>query len=864
MLTSYRPDSGSYDELLDADGALREQWSHVGTALGLLGHDEMVRRQSDISRLLDADGVSYNPFGSGDPRGRRWALDPVPVVLASDEWADIELGVAERAELLGLVLADLYGPRDLIKRGLLPVEFVFSHPGFLRACDQIGADRRSTQRNPQRLITYAADIARDASGSYVALADRAQAPSGAGYALENRVVISRVFPSLYRDAQVHRLAPFFRSLRSALRDAAPASSPTRDDPRIVVLTPGPWSETAFEHAFLASYLGYSLVEGSDLIARDGRVWMRSLGRLEPVDVILRRVDDWFCDPLELKPDSHLGVPGLLDAARRGTVAIVNPLGSGIVESPAMLAFLPEIAKHLLGSNLRLPSAQTWWCGEEASRQHVLTNLASLVIKPIDRASGRGTVLGWRQSSAQLEELGREIIARPLQWSAQLPVEMSTAPTLTPTGFASRSAVLRTFAVARGESYVVMPGGLLRVAPDADGSIISNQAGALTKDVWVLATEPEKATSHWLQGGPAVEAVAPTGSMPSRAAENLFWLGRYAERAEDTVRLLRVVYDRRNEFAGGTNPAGSLCLEILLRALTDVTTAFPGFADPNAFDSPGVELFALIVDDQRSGTLAHAVHRLLDAAYAVRDQLSNDTWLVIGNLDREIFALREVPFGSPADQPVPLERALGAAMQSLLALSGLASESMVRDPGWHFMDAGRRIERAIQLVALLRSTLRTSNGTATDSLLLESVLTTAESIITYRRRYRSQAQVETLLDLLLLDAGNPRSVIHQLDRLAADVAMLPGHETDTAAGRNAGDKLSAVARLVLETTTMLQLADTETLATTDGNGVRIELDEFLARLEALLRRSADAINSAHFTHLLPQRALPVVLRALPQS
>ena len=859
MLTTYRPDSGSYDELLDATGALREPWSHVGTALGELGHDEMLRRQADINRLLDADGVSYNAFGTSDPRGRRWALDPVPVVLSSAEWADIESGVAERAELLDLVLADLYGPRDLIKRGFLPVEFVFSHPGFLRACDQIGVGPRSNLRNPQRLITYAADIARNETGHYVALADRAQAPSGAGYALENRVVISRVFPSLYRDAQVHRLAPFFRSLRSALREAAPASSPSRNDPRIVVLTPGPWSETAFEHAYLASYLGYSLVEGSDLIARDGRVWMRSLGRLEPVDVILRRVDDWFCDPLELKPDSQLGVPGLLDAARRNTVAIVNPLGSGIVESPAMLAFLDNIAHHLLGTELRLASAQTWWCGDDVSRQHVLTNLASLVIKPIDRVSGSTTVLGWQLSTEQLDGLRRKIEATPLQWAAQLHVSMSTAPTLTATGFASRSAVLRTFAVARGESYVVMPGGLLRVAPDAEGSIISNQAGALTKDAWVLATEPEKSTSHWLQSGPAVEAMDPVGSMPSRAAENLFWLGRYAERAEHTVRLLRVVYDRRNEFAGGMNPSGALCLDILLRALTDVTTTYPGFREPDAFASPGVELFALIVDDQRPGTLAHAVRYLLDAAYAVRDQLSNDTWLVIGNLDRELFALRDVPLGARVDQPVPLERALGAAMQSLLALCGLASESMVRDPGWHFMDAGRRIERALQLVALLRSTLYSSNGTATDSLLLESILTTAESIITYRRRYRSQAQVETLLDLLLLDAGNPRSVVHQLDRLAADVAMLPGHETDTASGRNAGDKLSAVARLVLETTTMLQLADTEVLAAVTATGGRPALEEFLGRLEELLRRCAGAIDSTHFTHLMPQRALPVVVR-----
>ena len=857
MLTDYRPDSGSYDELLDADGAMRPSWSHVGTALDELGHDELVRRQSDVNRLLDADGVSYNAFGSTDPRGRRWSLDPVPMVLSSPEWAEIEAGVIDRAELLDLILSDIYGPRELVRRGLLPVNFLYRHPGFLRECDQIGVGRAASN-----LVTYAVDIARDSSGRYVAMSDRAQAPSGAGYALENRVVISRVLPSLYRDAQVHRLAPFFRVLRSALRDCAPESSPNRHDPRVVVLTPGPWSETAFEHAYLASYLGYSLVEGGDLIARNGRVWMRSLGRLEPVDVILRRVDDWFCDPLELRPDSQLGVPGLLDAARRGTVTMVNPLGSGIVESPALMAFLPAIAAHFIGREPRLPSVETWWCGDEKACQHVLANLATLVVKPIARDVGQSSILGWEQSSTALADLRARITMHPSEWCAQAQVTMSTTPTLTTAGFDARLSVLRAFAVARASSYVVMPGGLLRVAPDSSGALISNQSGALTKDAWVLASEPEKPTSYWLQSGPTVEAADPIGSMPSRAAENLFWLGRYAERAEDAVRLLRVIYDRRTEFASGTNPAGATCLEILLRTLTDVSTTYPGFVDEGARIAPGAELFSVIVDDDRPGTLAHAIHRLLDAAYAVRDQLSNDTWLVIGNLDREILALRDENGMSASERPITLQRALGSAMQSLLALGGLASESMVRDPGWHFMDAGRRLERALQLVALLRSTLRSVNGTATDSLLLESVLTTAESIITYRRRYRSQAQVETVLDLLLLDAGNPRSVVFQLDRLAADVALLPLQDAELAS-RAPVDRLSAVAKLVLETTTMLHLAETSLLATPDENGQRVGLDEFLGRLETLLRRCAAAVELSHFSHRLPQRAMSLDGRVQPE-
>ena len=839
LLSDYRPPDGAFDEFVRSDGGgPRSHWAHVGTALAELGHRELLERQREVDRQLDADGVTYNAFGNADPRGRRWALDPLPVVLDSKEWAAIESGVIQRAELLALVLADLYGPRDLLRRKLIPLEVVLGHPGFLRPCDQSAALAKGGMA-PASLTTYAVDIGRDVDGVPVALSDRAQAPSGAGYALENRLVISRVFPSMYRDAQVHRVAPFFRALRRALQKAAPHKS----DPRIVVMSPGPWSETAFEHAYLASYLGYPLVEGGDLTVQGGSVWMRSLGRLEPVDVILRRVDDWYCDPLELKPDSRLGVPGLVDAARRGVVSIVNPLGSGVIESPAMLAFLPAIAEHLLGQPLRLPSVETFWCGDPKSCQHVLSHLNDLVMKPIARQAGTSTLLGWQLSTSSLAELTARIQAEPWQWTAQVPLALATAPTLTPDGFESRRSVLRAFAVVQGNSYTVMPGGLLRVAPTLESSLISNQSGALTKDAWVLASEPEQLSGFWLNNGPVVEAVDPVGSMPSRAAENLFWLGRYAERAEGIVRLLRVVADRRNDFSNDANPAGSKCLELLLRALTSVTTTYPGFNDTDKIELPGDELFSLIVDVDRTGTLAHAVRHLLDAAYAVRDQLSSDTWLVIGNLDREILELR-VPH---VDRQGAAQNSLGRAMQSLLALAGLAGESMVRDPGWHFMDAGRRLERAIQLTALLRATLGSENDRATDSLLIESVLTTAESIITYRRRYRSQAQVQTALDLLLLDRGNPRSLVFQLERLQVSIANLPRKSDGTAT-----DRLSAEERLVLEAATSLQLADTAAMAATGATGDRPELDAFLDRLHILLRRAADAIDAEHFARQMPQQ------------
>lgn len=834
-LRDYRPLPGCYDELVDGGGAPRAHWADLAVSLDELGADELLRRHAEAARLLDEDGVIYNTYREEARADQRWLLDPLPAVLSSREWASIETGVIERAELLNLLLTDLYGPRDLLRRGVLPPEVVFGHAGFLRQCDGIRLP------GEQQLFSYAADIARDAGGRYVVLSDRAQAPSGAGYALENRTVTSRVLPSLYRAAQVHRLAPFFRSLRVALQAVAP---PGVDDPRIVVLTPGPWNETAFEHAVVASTLGYPLVEGSDLTVRHDGVWMRALGRLEPVHVILRRVDAWYCDPLELKGDSQLGTPGLVEAARRGAVSIVNTLGSSVLENPALLPFLPAIGERLLGSAPRLESVPTWWCGEEPSRRRVLERLDELILRPISREPGTPSTFGWELSAAELDALRRRIEHRPAEWVGQEPIAMASTPTLTADGLQARRSVLRTFAVARNASYVVMPGGLTRVAPDGGMGRISSQSGAISKDTWVLASEPERLTGFWLHSGPAVEGTDPMASIPARAAENMWWLGRYAERAEAVTRLLRIVYDRRNEFQGSDNAAGVASLRALLVALTEVTATYPGFAGDGAearLTNPGDELLALVVDDQRPGALAHAVRSLLDSAYGVRDQLSNDTWLVVGSLDRVIARLRRP---EPDSQAV-VQRALQRVMQSLLALGGLGDESMVRDVGWRFLDAGRRIERAVQMLTLLRATVTRARGTAIDSLTLESVLTAAESIITYRRRYRSQAQLETVLDLLLLDPGNPRSVVYQLEQLIADFEAVPA----------AGDeRLREEQRRLLEACTSLRLADTTELAALDGAGARPRLDGFLADQLDLLLRAADAVHHVHFVSLAPQRRL----------
>jgi uncharacterized circularly permuted ATP-grasp superfamily protein/uncharacterized alpha-E superfamily protein len=820
----YRPLGDVYDEMLDGDGRSRPHWEHLAGAMGEIGLGELQRRRAEAARLLDQDGVVYNAYldedelgaasvnGEGPstakPRPRAWRLDPLPTIVSSREWGEIEAGVIERAELLSMILEDIYGPRELLRRRLLPPELVFGHGGFLRACDGIRLPL------PQQLFSYAADLGRNAGGDVVVLADRTQAPSGAGYALENRQVISRVLPSLYRDSQVHRLAPFFRSLRSALQEAAPAQV---DDPRIVVLTPGPLNETAYEHAALATTLGYPLVQGRDLTVRGDRVWMRSVGQFEPVDVILRRVDGDYCDPLELRPDSQLGVPGLLDVARAGHVSIVNSVGSAVLENPALMAFLPRLGEHLLGRAPSLASAQTWWCGDPRSCAYVLEHLQELVLRPVSRGRGPSVVLGWELSSATRAWLAERIRQRPGEWVGQEALAMSSVPVLTDSGLESRRSVLRTFATARKDSFVVMPGGLTRVEREGGAIRISNAAGAITKDTWVLASEPEPLSALWLQSGPAVIGIDPMASIPSGTAEALWWLGRYAERAEALTRLTRAVIDRNNEFGGSNNQAGAASLEALQAAL------------------------AWLAGVGGTNSIAMSLRAMLDNAYAVRDQLSRDTWLVLGPLERAISEL-EKPLDESGDQS---QAALAQVIQSLLALGGLGIESMVRDLGWRFMDAGRRLERSLQLLWLLAATMQEAHDPAVDSLIFESVLSASESIMTYRYRYRSRAQLETVLDLLLLDDGNPRSLAYQLRLLTEDLDALPS-VSDL--------RLRPEQRLVLEASTALALADPPRLVVPDQNGWRPALAELITTISGMLLDAGAAVNSTHFPHIQPSFSL----------
>jgi uncharacterized circularly permuted ATP-grasp superfamily protein/uncharacterized alpha-E superfamily protein len=807
-------------------GKVRKHWRYLINSLDAMGPEALQQRQRDTLQILRGDGATYNVYGELDGLNRTWPLDPIPLLVSSSEWARIEAGLVQRAELLNLILRDLYGPRSLIRKGLIPANLVYADPGFLRACVVPPA------ATAPGLTLCAADLVRCADGQFRVLKDHTQSPSGMGYALENRTVMSRLLPSLFRDSHPHRLAPFFRRLRESLAALAPA--PGRDGPRVVIMTPGAHNETYFEHLYLSNYLDYTLIEGANLAVRDGRVWLKSVSGLEPVDVILRRVDDHYCDPLELRPDSLLGVPGLVEVVRRGRVAIANPLGSGVLESPGLMAFLPRLARHLLGQELRLPSVATWWCGQPRELDYVLANLSTLVVRQISRSAGSRPVFGEQLDNAELAAWRERIRTRPHLYVGQEKLPPSSAPTLRDGLLEPRQGILRTFMTASQDSFTVMPGGLTRVGEQPESLIISNQAGAISKDTWVLASEPEQIDTLLPQTQIAYHQMQET--LPGVAAENLFWLARYAERAENMIRLIRKIHNRRNETLQNEDTTNKTTLHVLLRGLTHMSMTYPGFTGAGAagrLAEPLAEITGLISNKQRTGTLAANLAACLDAAYAVRNLFSADTRRVFNDIGDELAGLSQ----PGQSDPQFLQSAQDRIITALMAIAGAASESMSRDLGWHFLNLGRRIERALLLIALLRAVLTSRESAAVEVLLLESVLTVAESFTLYRRRFRNRPQFGATLDLLLLDETNSRSLIYQLNAVREHLAILPGQ---------GGRPHKREMRFILEAANLLNMADAEELAEADG-GTRPRLEALLAGLGHSLSETSNALSATYFTH-----------------
>ena len=834
---SYDKQPGTRDELIDQHGTIRAPWRRFIEHWNKLGSAELASRWETAQQLIHDNGVSYNVYG--DPRGmeRPWSLSLPPVIVGADEWTKLAQGISQRARLLSALLGDLYGQQRSLLEGLLPPSIVFSHPSFLRPLH--GA-------KPPRglwLPIYSADFLRGQDGVLRVVDDLTQAPSGAGYALENRIAVSKALPEPFRECNVQRLALFFRGVREMLGSLAPHN---RDNPRIVLLTAGPYNATYFEQAYLAQYLGITLVAGGDLTVRDDRVYLKTLAGLLPVDVIMRRVNDDFCDPLELRADSMLGVPGLVQAVRAGNVAIAGPLGAGVAQTPALLPYLPRLCRVLLGEELMLPSVETRWCGDPVALREVEARFDDILIRstyPEARVNPIATAL---LSKAEKEELLARIRKTPDRFVAQERMQASTTPALVDGKLSARAVMWRSFAVASqsGEPQI-MPGGLARVAGDEAGMQMTMQTGAGSLDVWVLSDEPVTAFSL-LPAAHAPVAISRGGAdLPSRAADNLYWLGRYAERAEAVARLCRVVSARLSELGSDADVMKSTEIGPLIAALGAQTNFLYASDIPQkqakSLSTSEQALTAAVFDGNSGGSLASVVRATLRAGRIVRDRISMDTWRVLASLDEE---LSDLSVSTGKDRLSSLHDLLSRIVISLAAFSGLAMESMTRGQAWLFLDMGRRIERAMGMVTLLRSTVIAPCDR--ESALLEAVLEIADSVMTYRRRYLATLQVPPVVDLLLTDETNPRSVVYQLIGLTDHVRRLPTMESSPVR--------SAEHRIALGARSELELCDVERICVPDASLKRPQLEALLRKLNTQLPALSDALSESYLAHARLSRHL----------
>jgi uncharacterized circularly permuted ATP-grasp superfamily protein/uncharacterized alpha-E superfamily protein len=834
LFDTYTVSHRAYDEVFTATGERRPHWDAVVPFLETLGAKGLVRSWEQARRMIHENGVTFNVYG--DPLGmdRPWQLDAIPWVIPESEWQHLEVALAQRARLLNAILADVYGSQTLLEQGMLPPELVFAHAGFLRPCHGLPVP------NNCYLYFYAVDLGRAPDGRWWVLADRTQSPAGAGYALENRLILSSVLSGLFEDCHVQRFAPFFIALRQTLLALAPRH---RSNPRIVLLTPGPYNESYFEHAYLARYLGYTLVEGADLTVRDQTVFLKTLAGLKPVDVILRRLDDAFCDPLELNQKSILGTAGLLQAVRAGNVVVANALGSGWLESAALMPRLPALSRHMLGEDLALPSVQTWWCGNAADLEYVLGHMEELILAPCLPTNPRDVVFGAHLSLSERKQLRQNIQARPYAYTGQAPITLSQLPTWDGEGVQPQRTILRAYVVATQDGYTVMPGGMTRVTTANQQPFVSMQGDSRSKDTWVLATSPREMITLLPSTDQPLTLRRSGYEFPSRAADNLFWMGRYAERAEGLVRLLRSVILR---LAGESKPGGSEALPALLRALT---ATWKGLGMPAAVAGEALNgshsmyegaVLTAMYDMDSPNSVRASLRSLRRGLALVRDYMTLEAWHIVNQLEENFM-----PF-SPNDR-LPMGETWGLLNQTIMTLSafnGLGSENMIRGPEWRFLDMGRRIERSTHSISLFRSAL--VDMQAPEPAVLEALLEIGDSSITYRTRYLTRLQCAAVLDLLIADDTNPRALLYQLNALADHVEHLPRDDTRP--------ELSSAQRLAIAMLTHVRLAEMDHLAQIARNGQRLQLDAFLAQLSQDLPALSNTITHRYLSHAESTRHL----------
>jgi uncharacterized circularly permuted ATP-grasp superfamily protein/uncharacterized alpha-E superfamily protein len=840
FIESYKETIQSYDEVIDKYGKVKPYWATIFATLEVVGMEELAIRNKEIVHKLKENGVTYNVYDSETGLVRPWKLDPIPFVIHQSEWTQIEKGLIQRAKLLDLIYKDIYGEQLLIKNNIIPAELVYDNTGFLRPCFDIN------QKDFHQLTILACDIARGPDGKMWLLDNRVQSPSGSGYALENRIVMANVFPKLNKNIHRSKLGPYFNELQKTVGKFGTNS----DNPNVVFLSPGEGNETYFEHVYLSSYLGYNLVEGSDLLVREGYVWLKTIDQLERVDVIIKRVDDLWCDPLELNSNSLLGIPGLLQVMRLGNVTVINPPGIAVLENHGLMAFIQNACKFLLKEPLIMNSTATWWCGQAKELNYVLNNLPKLIIKKTNRNLGVKSIYGRKLNEVELKDLKATILKDPKEFVAQEEVSLSTTPSLIDGEIVPRLAVIRAFLISDGKNYKVMQGGLTRSSVIEDKFQISNQFGGISKDTWIISDNLQEQQMPPVHLDQIIEVkkssqVSRSASLTSRNAENLFWVGRLSERTMVLTGFLKIIFSRLNENVSNHGKKQPEFLIVLLKALTNLTQSYPGFVgedgveDETVFEKPLAELISLINDSKKEGSVAYNVQSLLYSINHISEKWNYDTKRIISLIEDSLSGLKESNINSISRTTHGLDK----LYIRMMAFYGNTYETFPRENGFYLFEAGKNIERFLSLISVIQTLFCFKRSEEVEQLLLESVLENHNLLAQYRSIYKSQISLVTVINMLFLEKNSPYTLAYILDTLSFNISQLPK--------KSELNQLSIAEKKVLEASTIIKLIDPEGLVHADSSNYRVVLDETINTVSNLLSSVTNGLSSLYFNHSVMQ-------------
>ncbi len=832
LIQNYCAQINGLDEILEKDGRIKPYWQQLFNNIEVMGLTELGNRGTDILAKLKENGVTYNVYDSSEGNNRPWKLDPIPFLIEQKEWDEISKGLIQRAQLIDAIYKDIYGPRHLIKEGILPSQVIFGNEGFLPACFDVKIP------SDNQLIICAIDFARGPDNRMWVMDRRTQSPSGMGYVIENRSVISKYVPELTRGLALRRLAPFLNKFQGAISGLSPDKN---GHPNIVYLTPGPQTETFYEHAFIASNFGYPLVMGDDLMVRNGMVWLKSISGLEKVDVIIRRVDDEYCDPLELREDSHLGVSGLLQAMRLGNVVVLNPPGSNVLENHALLPFMKGACQFFFKQDLLLPNIATWWCGQEKELKYVLANLDKLIVKKASGKEHHRSIFTRILSEKQLGELRLKILANPEQYVAQEESSLRTAPSLVNGRIEPRLAVSRAFLVSDGRDYHVMNGGLTRSSADSNLFVISNQLGGMSKDTWIVSDKAFESNERVVINNNKIDFKQ--AALPSKSAENLFWAGRYCERILVTTKAINLIINtlQDNITLGGTPK--SQHLEILLKALSHVTLFYPGFLTEKMRTQPYKGILNIIRDPKMMSSVTTTLKSFLRCVTAVNDKWNHDTRTYINAIESNFSQFDDLD----EFDPNRIHKMMTKLQSRLFSFYGIFAESFPRDEGYYLFESGKLVERILAQISLIRAVFNTKYTAHVEKELIEAILINHNLLVYYRQLYKSFVNLETTLDVVLIDEKLPYSLGYMLGKLAEYLSHLPNNTYP--------ERISLVGKAILEAQTKIRLADIDSLTNYDEDDHRLfNLDALLASIYTLVSGVTDLLSNQYFSHAVLQHSL----------